>query len=78
MNLVAIVSMVNELAGAVSALGWNLSEVTALQQQAEKEGRELSVEDFKALRDGARQRLDTLEQAIADAEALEAAKEDDE
>lgn len=71
MDLVTIVSTVNALARAVGSLGWNLSEVAALQREAASEGRELSIEDFRKLRDGAREKLDKLDAAIADAEAAE-------
>lgn len=72
MNILQIVQLTNTLVHGLSDLGFSLSNVAALQADAEEEGRDLSVEDFKKLRDGARARLDALDKAIEDAEAEEA------
>jgi len=68
MDLTTIVTTVNTLVSAATQLGLNFQDVVALQRQAEEEGRELEVEDFKKLRDGARAKLDNLDAAIRAAE----------
>ena len=68
MNIVEIISMVNQLAMAANTIGLSFNQLASLQQRAEDEGRELSVEDVRVLRDGARERLDALDEAIRAAE----------
>lgn len=68
MDLVAIVSLVNQLAQGAISIGMNFSQLAALQAQAEAQGRELTVEDIKKIRDDSRAALDRLDTAIKQAE----------
>lgn len=70
MDLLTIVTTANALVNGLAKLGFSLSDVTALQQKAESEGRELELDDFKQLRDGARAKLDALSAAIDAAEEV--------
>lgn len=71
MSLIEIVTLTNQLVSGLSNLGFSLSQVAAMQQLAADEGRELELEDFKKLRDEARAKLDSLDQAIQEADEEE-------
>lgn len=68
MTLIALVTLVNQLAQGAIRLGMNFQEIAELQRKAEAEGRELRAEDFAHLRERAREKLDALERAIEEAE----------
>lgn len=70
MNILTIIATVNDLVSESMKIGFSLSDITAMQQKAESKGRELSIEDFKELRDGARLTLDALSTAIDLAEEI--------
>jgi len=67
-SVIQILDLVMELTNAAGAIGFSLQEVAALQHQAHSEGRELDVEDFRKLHDGAKAKLDALAAALAVAE----------
>lgn len=63
-QILEVIDLALELTNAAATIGMDMQEVAMMQQQAKLEGRELGLEDFQRLHDGARKKLDALGAAI--------------